>query len=287
MTWSSNRYTTSSPTTIAVPATGAAELSITTSSTAISLEVGGLSLGASTALSSTPSWDLRMPTLDGASVQVGSWLPSAGSYLSFSKKKITSTCVQALSTGRVYSANGNGRYTEIAASIYGRYDAPVPPASPPTPANTVFDPSWCSGSPITKSEALAKFQPAATTATLGTVQLDGRKRDCHDQTGCQAWQPTTSLPFYKVTRSSKLLHDERGAPAHDAVDGEGDALRHLERDRHRPRARGLPDACSATRRRSRARRRGTSACRRSTARRCRSGAGSRRPAATCPSPRRT
>lgn len=119
--WSGNSYVTSSPTSIALPATGTVDLSITSSSTAIALKVAGLELGDSSSLSNNFSWSFGMPKLDGASVQVGSWLPSSGSYLSFNEKTITNSCLQVLSTGRIYTSPNDGRYTEYTASINGQY----------------------------------------------------------------------------------------------------------------------------------------------------------------------
>ena len=192
----------STSTTVSVPATGTAKLTVNSSTAGIALEVGGLTLSSSSSISNNPSFSFDMPTMNGNNVQVGSWAANQYSHGSFSQKKITSTCLQALSSGRVYASGSTGQYVEYSASIYGTFNAPTPPTTPTTPTNTVFDPSWCSGSNITKAETLSKFQPAATTATLGTVTLEGRKRECQDQTGCLGWQPTTSLPFNVLTYSS-------------------------------------------------------------------------------------
>jgi hypothetical protein len=69
-------------------------------------------------------------------------------------------------------------------------DAAIPAAS--------FDPSWCSGAEITQQQVLSRFAPAATMATLATVAIDARKRACQDQTGCQGWVTTATVPFYQI-----------------------------------------------------------------------------------------
>jgi hypothetical protein len=75
----------------------------------------------------------------------------------------------------------------------------APDAGPDAPATTApFDVSWCPGSAITQNQVLGIFAPAATTATLATVTLDARQRNCQDQTGCQAWTPSTTLPLYAI-----------------------------------------------------------------------------------------
>ena len=51
---------------------------------------------------------------------------------------------------------------------------------------------------MTSQQILALFAPAATTATMGSVTLDAQQRQCQDQTGCQGWTPTTTLPLYDI-----------------------------------------------------------------------------------------
>jgi hypothetical protein len=63
---------------------------------------------------------------------------------------------------------------------------------------TPWDISWCPGAAITQSQVLAIFPAAATSATLATVTLDARQRQCQDMTGCQAWTPATTLPLYGI-----------------------------------------------------------------------------------------
>jgi len=75
----------------------------------------------------------------------------------------------------------------------------APDASPDAPATTApFDISWCPGSAITQTQVLGIFAPAATSATLATVTLDAQQRNCQDQTGCQGWTATTTLPLYAI-----------------------------------------------------------------------------------------
>lgn len=71
-----------------------------------------------------------------------------------------------------------------------------PDASATGPAP--FDVSWCPGAAITQQQVLAIFPPAATSATLATVTLAARQRNCQDQTGCQGWTPSTTLPLYAI-----------------------------------------------------------------------------------------
>jgi len=61
-----------------------------------------------------------------------------------------------------------------------------------------FDISWCPGAQVTSQQILALFAPAATSATMGSVTLDAQQRQCQDQTGCQGWTPSTSLPLYDI-----------------------------------------------------------------------------------------
>jgi hypothetical protein len=74
-----------------------------------------------------------------------------------------------------------------------------PDAAPDSPSiTTPWDISWCPGAAITESQVLAIFAPAATSATLATVTLDARQRQCQDQTGCQGWTASTTLPLYAI-----------------------------------------------------------------------------------------
>lgn len=78
-------------------------------------------------------------------------------------------------------------------------NTPPPDAAPDAPAiTTPWDISWCPGAQITQQQVLAIFQPAATSATLGTVTLDAQQRACQDQTGCQGWTSTTTVPLYDI-----------------------------------------------------------------------------------------
>ncbi len=66
------------------------------------------------------------------------------------------------------------------------------------PIVSPFDISWCPGAEVSEQQILAIFAPAATSATLGSVTLDAQQRQCQDQTGCQGWTPTTTLPLYDI-----------------------------------------------------------------------------------------
>jgi hypothetical protein len=71
-------------------------------------------------------------------------------------------------------------------------------AAPPS----IFDPSWCTGPAITQQQVESLFAPAATSATLTTtVTVDAQQRVCQDQTGCQPWEATTTVPLYEFTPS--------------------------------------------------------------------------------------
>ena len=63
-------------------------------------------------------------------------------------------------------------------------------ARPPLPSTGSSDP-WdrdaCLDAPLSRSEALAHFAPAATTATLGTMTIQSRSRPCNSATGCGAF----------------------------------------------------------------------------------------------------
>ncbi len=61
-----------------------------------------------------------------------------------------------------------------------------------------FDISWCPGAQITSDQVLSRFAPAATMATLGTVTIDARKRQCQDQTGCLGWTAATTVPLFRI-----------------------------------------------------------------------------------------
>jgi VCBS repeat-containing protein len=54
-------------------------------------------------------------------------------------------------------------------------------------APTVFDATWCSGDPMSVSDGLERFAIGATSAMLGTVQINTRTRQCQTLTGCGAW----------------------------------------------------------------------------------------------------
>jgi hypothetical protein len=83
---------------------------------------------------------------------------------------------------------------EIDAAV-GANDASVD-ATPPPPSP--FDISWCPGATITEPQVLARFAPAATTATLGNVTLDARSRACQDQTGCAPYVAVSSVPLHRI-----------------------------------------------------------------------------------------
>lgn len=69
-------------------------------------------------------------------------------------------------------------------------DAAIPAAS--------FDPSWCSAPQITEQQVLSRFAPAATSAMFANVAIDARKRACQDQTGCQPWESTSTVPLFRI-----------------------------------------------------------------------------------------
>lgn len=56
-----------------------------------------------------------------------------------------------------------------------------------TAAESAFDDSSCTGTPLTRAEFIAKFAPGASEAKLGNYQLYTRTRTCSSVTGCSAW----------------------------------------------------------------------------------------------------
>lgn len=81
--------------------------------------------------------------------------------------------------------------------------APPPPPLPrPPPREIPADISWCSGPTITHAQLLARYEPATTTALLSNIVLDARQRECQDQTGCRAWEVSSSVPFYRIDWTS-------------------------------------------------------------------------------------
>lgn len=67
-------------------------------------------------------------------------------------------------------------------------------APPPTPVD-VFDPASCQGPSMTRAEAIARFEPAASKTALGPLSVSVRARRCHAVTGCAAWWTTKALPY--------------------------------------------------------------------------------------------
>jgi hypothetical protein len=64
------------------------------------------------------------------------------------------------------------------------------------------NPPWdtpCTDATIDSQSVLAHFAPAASTTTFGTVWAAARKRSCQDQTGCQGWQPASSVDLYLIS----------------------------------------------------------------------------------------
>jgi hypothetical protein len=95
--------------------------------------------------------------------------------------------------GQLSSDATPGDPDAMGTSSDAQADAFVP--AQPSP----FDVAWCPGSTITEAQVLSRFAPAASTATLGNVTLDARKRACQDQTGCQPYVATSSVPLHKIT----------------------------------------------------------------------------------------
>ena len=84
--------------------------------------------------------------------------------------------------------------------------APQGDASPPPPT-PLDDTEWeaataCPGNLASYSQLIAKFPPATTEIVFGTTRMAARKRACHDQTGCAAWQPSSETPFGTITWSA-------------------------------------------------------------------------------------
>jgi len=60
-------------------------------------------------------------SLGGAPVQAGGWTSGRGSYLWFSDRAVTNSCLYAAQSGRTYHAPGPGTYTEYNVVIFARY----------------------------------------------------------------------------------------------------------------------------------------------------------------------
>jgi hypothetical protein len=65
------------------------------------------------------------------------------------------------------------------------------PALPSSESTDPFDPNACYDAEMTSTEALARFPPAATTVTLGTLSIMQHARACNTATGCAAWGAAT------------------------------------------------------------------------------------------------
>jgi hypothetical protein len=97
------------------------------------------------------------------------------------------------------AGSGGGDSSTAPDGSTGTDGGTTPDAAPDSPSiTTPWDISWCPGAAITESQVLAIFAPAATSATLATVTLDARQRQCQDQTGCQGWMATSTLPLYAI-----------------------------------------------------------------------------------------
>ncbi len=67
----------------------------------------------------------------------------------------------------------------------------------PVVTSDPFDPNSCTGTPMTREEALAFFQPGATQAVIGEYVIQRRSRSCNSVTRCGSWgEPTTHLGYY-------------------------------------------------------------------------------------------
>jgi hypothetical protein len=100
--------------------------------------------------------------------------------------------------GVVDSPDGGGSTPDGGAASDGSAlgDAASDGSSVVPPAPFAGNP--CTGAAITSQEVLSHFPTAATTTTFGTVWAAAQKRNCQDQTGCQAWQPASSVDLYKI-----------------------------------------------------------------------------------------
>jgi hypothetical protein len=67
------------------------------------------------------------------------------------------------------------------------------PPLPTTDSLDPFDPDACLEAGMTQQEALAHFAPAASTASIGSVEIVSHERACNSATGCGAWNATTAV----------------------------------------------------------------------------------------------
>lgn len=83
---------------------------------------------------------------------------------------------------------------------------------PPPPADgDVFEASWCDGAPISKSQFLSHFAPGSISSTFGAFGISARRRDCHELTGCGAWEAASSAVLRKFP-------DANGWPTRDEIE---------------------------------------------------------------------
>lgn len=114
-------------------------------------------------------------------------------------------------------------------------------------AEDPFDPTWCSGVPMTEAAAKARFAPGARTSLLGKYSVYSRERSgsCNSVSGCPAWKPAKLLSkgralFWLNTSESPalielVLEDEGNAgPCEGELFADGFDISHF-------RAVGLPD----------------------------------------------
>jgi hypothetical protein len=106
---------------------------------------------------------------------------------------LLAACASGRPAGAPPDAHGDGSTSDPDGSTSSS-DASADAAPPMSP----FDISWCPGGQITSDQVLSRFAPAATMATLASVTIDARKRQCQDQTGCLAYVATPTVPLFNI-----------------------------------------------------------------------------------------
>lgn len=72
------------------------------------------------------------------------------------------------------------------------------PPLPSTDSTEPFDTDACLEDGMTQQAAQARFAPAASTATIGAVNIVKHDRACNTATGCGAWNPTQNVETTNV-----------------------------------------------------------------------------------------
>jgi hypothetical protein len=100
------------------------------------------------------------------------------------------------STGTYYVAFRDSRYWSrtFTVSLAGVTGAPA--------SDDPFEPSSCSGAPMTRDEAIERLGDGSTWRDLGSARIVGRSRRCNAVSGCPAWDTTKPVVVAGTTPGS-------------------------------------------------------------------------------------